>query len=164
MAPFLNDQAPVVDAEIKSKDRPRLYQNLDQTELQKVAGSSLINYGTKFETDIITGSSGLYVYTANGHKVLDWTSGQMSCLIGHGHPEIVETIKYHAEHLDHLFSGMLSPLYSALRSDSTLPFLPVSTEPCSSALAGRVMKLLLRWPKCTQVNSRSSELEQAGMA
>lgn len=33
----------------------------------------------------------------------------MSCLIGHGHPKIVETITQHAAGLDHLFSGMLSP-------------------------------------------------------
>jgi 4-aminobutyrate aminotransferase-like enzyme len=49
------------------------------------------------------------VYTADGHKILDFTSGQMSCLLGHGHPEIVETITAHAQKLDHLFSGMLSP-------------------------------------------------------
>lgn len=36
-------------------------------------------------------------------------SGQMSTLLGHGNPEIVETIHDHAKHLDHLFSGMLSP-------------------------------------------------------
>lgn len=41
--------------------------------------------------------------------MLDWTSGQMSTLIGHGNPEIVATIQEHAQHLDHLFSGMLSP-------------------------------------------------------
>lgn len=33
----------------------------------------------------------------------------MSTLIGHGNPEIVETIHNHAKNLDHLFSGMLSP-------------------------------------------------------
>jgi 4-aminobutyrate aminotransferase-like enzyme len=33
----------------------------------------------------------------------------MSTLIGHGHPEVVEVIKDHAKHLDHLFSGMISP-------------------------------------------------------
>ena len=33
----------------------------------------------------------------------------MSCLIGHGNPEIVESIRAHAQNLDHLFSGMLSP-------------------------------------------------------
>ena len=35
--------------------------------------------------------------------------GQMSCLIGHGNLEIVETIRDYAANLDHLFSGMLSP-------------------------------------------------------
>jgi 4-aminobutyrate aminotransferase-like enzyme len=33
----------------------------------------------------------------------------MSTLIGHGHPEVVKVISSHAQHLDHLFSGMLSP-------------------------------------------------------
>lgn len=33
----------------------------------------------------------------------------MSTLIGHGHPEVVKTIHDHAQHLDHLFSGMISP-------------------------------------------------------
>ena len=33
----------------------------------------------------------------------------MSTLIGHGHPEIVKVINDHAKHLDHLFSGMISP-------------------------------------------------------
>jgi 4-aminobutyrate aminotransferase-like enzyme len=33
----------------------------------------------------------------------------MSTLIGHGHPEIVKVIHEHAQHPDHLFSGMISP-------------------------------------------------------
>lgn len=41
--------------------------------------------------------------------MLDWTSGQMSCLIRHGHPEIIETITRHAASLDHLFGGIISP-------------------------------------------------------
>jgi len=41
--------------------------------------------------------------------MLKFTSGQMSTLIGHGHPEVVKTISDHARHLDHLFSGMISP-------------------------------------------------------
>ncbi|KAL2357707.1 dialkylglycine decarboxylase [Cryomyces antarcticus] len=73
------------------------------------ANSCLLNYGTKFNPDIIVRTHDIFVYTASGRKILDWTSGQMSCLIGHGHPEIVETIREHAANLDHLFSGMLSP-------------------------------------------------------
>ena len=33
----------------------------------------------------------------------------MSCLIGHGHPEVVEVIQTHAANLDHVFSGMITP-------------------------------------------------------
>jgi 4-aminobutyrate aminotransferase-like enzyme len=85
------------------------YQNSDTAALKADASSSLLNFGTSFHPEIITRAKGLYVYDSNGHAMLDWTSGQMSCLLGHGHPEIVETIHEHAQHLDHLFSGMLSP-------------------------------------------------------
>ena len=88
---------------------PNLYPSYDQDAAQTIISNNLINYGTKFEPDIITAACGLYVYTASGHKVLDWTSGQMSCLIGHGNPEVVKAIADHAASLDHLFSGMLSP-------------------------------------------------------
>lgn len=33
----------------------------------------------------------------------------MSTLIGHGHPEVVKIVNDHVQHLDHLFSGMISP-------------------------------------------------------
>ena len=59
--------------------------------------------------DVIIQANGLYLKTASGKQVMDWTSGQMSCLLGHGHPEIVETIQAHAAELDHLFTGMVSP-------------------------------------------------------
>ncbi|OAQ73694.1 2,2-dialkylglycine decarboxylase [Pochonia chlamydosporia 170] len=98
-------------AAVFSKDDtpPTLYQNVDEKELKAKSKKHLLDYGSKFEDDIITGSHGLYIYTASGHKVLDWTSGQMSCLLGHGHPEIVKVITDHAMQLDHLFSGMVSP-------------------------------------------------------
>lgn len=86
-----------------------LYTNPDQNDLQTKTDRYLLNFGTKFNQDIICASKGLYVYTASGHKILDWTSGQMSCLLGHGNPEIVQVISDHAASLDHLFSGMVSP-------------------------------------------------------
>ncbi|KAL0068403.1 hypothetical protein AAF712_004481 [Marasmius tenuissimus] len=88
---------------------PSLYQTIDDADLQKKSAQYLLHYGTNFSKDIIIGSKGLYVYTSSGHKILDFTSGQMSCLLGHGHPEIVKTISEHAANLDHLFSGMISP-------------------------------------------------------
>lgn len=88
---------------------PTLYDGVNEKELREKSKAHLANYGTTFHDDVIVGSRGMYIYTASGHKILDWTSGQMSCLLGHGHPEIVKTIADHAMYLDHLFSGMVSP-------------------------------------------------------
>lgn len=125
--------APMIEDDIQSSpDQPNttsvkkvstLLADNDQTHLQDIASRCLINYGTSFEKDIVVRSSGLYVYNVAGHRILDWTSGQMSCLVGHGHPEVVKTISDHAANLDHLFSGMLSPpvLRLADRLTSVLP-------------------------------------------
>jgi len=106
----LNGGNPATDAVPKDTETiVSLYPNTNQDELQKKASQYLVNFGTKFSPDIIVGSKGLYVYTASGRRILDWTSGQMACLLGHGHPKIVSVIASHAEKLDHLFSGMVSP-------------------------------------------------------
>ncbi|KGO75826.1 Pyridoxal phosphate-dependent transferase, major region, subdomain 2 [Penicillium italicum] len=103
------EESKVAGTPPKNSDSPVLYSDVNQEELQAKTSEYLLNYGTKFNKDVICGSRGLYVYTASGHKVLDFTSGQMSCLLGHGNPEIVQTITDHAASLDHLFSGMVSP-------------------------------------------------------
>lgn len=86
-----------------------IYSDAEIEILKTDADSSLLNYGTAFNEEIITRASGVFIYTSNNRPILDWTSGQMSCLIGHGNPEVVETITNHAIYLDHLFSGMISP-------------------------------------------------------
>lgn len=86
-----------------------MYHGVDQTTLMETGSNTLIRFGGSFAPDMIVGAKGVYIYAADGRKILDFTSGQMSCLIGHGHPEIVQTITEHAAGLDHLFSGMLSP-------------------------------------------------------
>jgi 4-aminobutyrate aminotransferase-like enzyme len=87
----------------------RLYSEVNTEALQSYASNSLIQAGSSFHQEIITRASGSFIYTSTGRQILDWTSGQMSCLIGHGNPEIVQTITDHAANLDHLFSGMISP-------------------------------------------------------
>jgi 4-aminobutyrate aminotransferase-like enzyme len=86
-----------------------MYADVDQAAMLQAGKETLIRFGGNFSQNIIVGAQGIYIYTADGRKILDFTSGQMSCLIGHGHPEIVDTISRHAAGLDHLFSGMLSP-------------------------------------------------------
>ncbi|RFU32815.1 hypothetical protein B7463_g3491, partial [Scytalidium lignicola] len=96
---------------------------LDNESLYSAAKQNLLVFGSSFNPDVIIKTSGVYLYTASGKKILDWTSGQMSCLIGHGHPEIVQTVAEHAASLDHLYSGMLSPpvIRLAKKLTSVLP-------------------------------------------
>jgi 2,2-dialkylglycine decarboxylase (pyruvate) len=68
----------------------------------------LVRYGPPFTPMIIERAEGSFVYDADGRAILDFTSGQMSSLLGHGHPEIAAVVAEHAATLDHLFSGMLS--------------------------------------------------------
>lgn len=53
-------------------------------------------------------AEGSWLYDSSGRRVLDFTSGQMSSVLGHAHPELVETVHSAAGRLDHLFSMMLS--------------------------------------------------------
>lgn len=62
-----------------------------------------------FTPEIIERAAGSYVYTDTGRRILDFTSGQMSGILGHSHPEVVATVQREIAALDHLFSGMLSP-------------------------------------------------------
>ncbi|KAH3670382.1 hypothetical protein OGAPHI_000897 [Ogataea philodendri] len=82
---------------------------LTSSDFWQKADSTLLNFGGTFVREIIVGSKGLYVYTNEGKKILDFTSGQMSCLIGHCNEEIGEVISNYAYNLDHIFSGMLCP-------------------------------------------------------
>ena len=63
------------------------------------------------------------VFTEDGRELLDFTSGQMSAILGHSHPEIVATVREQVGRLDHLYSGMLSrPVIDlARRLAATLP-------------------------------------------
>jgi 2,2-dialkylglycine decarboxylase (pyruvate) len=72
------------------------------------ARKHLIRYGPAFEDLIIERAEGSYVYDADGRPILDFTSGQMSAVLGHAHPDIVATVRGQMDKVDHLFSGMLS--------------------------------------------------------
>jgi 2,2-dialkylglycine decarboxylase (pyruvate) len=84
---------------MSSNDDPRFWQR---------AQRHLVRYGGTFEPLIIEGAQGCFVYDADGRGILDFTSGQMSALLGHSHPDIVEVVSSQVRTLDHLFSGMLS--------------------------------------------------------
>ena len=80
----------------------------DDPTFWRNARQHLVRYGGTFEPMIIERAKGSFVYDADGRAILDFTSGQMSAVLGHSHPEIVSVIGEYAGKLDHLFSGMLS--------------------------------------------------------
>ena len=76
-----------------------------------------------FTPEIVESAEGSFYRTADGRRILDLTSGQMSSILGHSHPEIVATVRDRICVLDHTFSGMLSrPVVDlARRLAGTLP-------------------------------------------
>ena len=72
------------------------------------AEQHVVRYGASFVPRIIQRAKGSYVYDETGTAILDFTSGQMSSVLGHSHPDIVATVSAAAATLDHLYSGMLS--------------------------------------------------------
>src|SRR5262245_63132700 len=68
----------------------------------------LVRYGPTFLPFVAERAAGAFVEDAGGRRVLDFTSGQMSSILGHSHPEIVAVVNEMIGRLDHLFSGMLS--------------------------------------------------------
>ena len=78
------------------------------------AHRSLIRYGGSFSAFVADRAEGSFIYDRDGRRVLDFTSGQMSAILGHSHPAIVETVRQAVGTLDHLFSGMLSEPVVAL--------------------------------------------------
>jgi 2,2-dialkylglycine decarboxylase (pyruvate) len=68
----------------------------------------MLRYGGAFVPFVPVRAEGAFLYDAAGRRVLDFTSGQMSAILGHSHPEIVATVRDTVGRLDHLFSSMLS--------------------------------------------------------
>ncbi|MER5936907.1 aspartate aminotransferase family protein [Streptomyces sp. NPDC001928] len=83
----------------------------------------LVRYGPAFTPRIIESAKGVYVHDSDGAAILDFTSGQMSAVLGHAHPDIVRAVSQSVASLDHLYSGMLSrPVVDlAKRLAATLP-------------------------------------------
>ncbi len=72
------------------------------------ADRHMMKFGGDFVPFVPVRAEGSFVFDAAGHRVLDFTSGQMSAILGHCHPEIVATVRDAVGRLDHLFSSMLS--------------------------------------------------------
>src|SRR5260370_37144580 len=72
------------------------------------ARAHLVRYGGAFSPLIAESAAGNFFSDADGRKILDFTSGQMSAILGHSHPEIVAVARRWIGELDHLYSTILS--------------------------------------------------------
>ena len=97
IGPWTSGGAERLDAQVADRE---------QAAEGEAAGGEAV--GGTFEPMIIERAQGSFVYDADGRAILDFTSGQMSAVLGHSHPDIVAVVNEYAGKLDHLFSGMLS--------------------------------------------------------
>jgi 2,2-dialkylglycine decarboxylase (pyruvate) len=116
------------------------------------ANRHLLHYGGDFVPFVPERAEGAFLYDGRGRRVLDFTSGQMSAVLGHSHPEIVATVRDAVGRLDHLFSCMVSaPVVDLAEALAELvPDLPrvmlLSTGGEANEAAIRLAKLVTgRW-------------------
>jgi len=107
----------------------------------------VFRYGGDFAEQRIARAEGSYIYDAEGREILDFTSGQMSGILGHGHPEIVAVVRETIARLDHLHSGFLSDpvvdfadALTAMLPDGLDRVLPLSTGGEANEAALRIAK------------------------
>jgi len=74
----------------------------------------LIRYAGSFAPFLVARANGAWVETADGRRVLDFTSGQICSTLGHNHPRIVAAIRGALNEVVHLNSWMLSEPVLAL--------------------------------------------------
>jgi 2,2-dialkylglycine decarboxylase (pyruvate) len=98
---------------------------------------------------IAEGAAGNFFTDADGRKILDFTSGQMSAILGHNRPEIVSVARHWIGELDHPYSTILSrpvvdlaALIAKISPGTLNRVLHVSTGGESNEAALRMAKLV----------------------
>ena len=92
---------------MSSRERETQSRNADPQFWER-ARRHLIRYGGTFSPVLAERAEGSFVIDADGRRILDLASGQMSSILGHSHPEIVDTVRESIGTLDHLYSTILS--------------------------------------------------------
>ncbi len=112
------------------------------------ADHHVFRYGGEFADLLIEHAEGACLYDRDDRAILDFTSGQMSAILGHSHPEIVATVREAVGALDHLHSSFLSTpviefaeALAAILPPSLSAVLPLSTGGESNEAALKIAKL-----------------------
>ncbi|MBV8187103.1 MAG: aspartate aminotransferase family protein [Alphaproteobacteria bacterium] len=121
----------------------------DDGEFWTKARAHLVRYGGAFSPLIAESAAGNWFTDADGRRILDFTSGQMSAILGHSHPEIVAVARRWVGELDHLYSTVLSrpvvelaALIAEIAPGALQRVLLVSTGGESNEAALRMAKLV----------------------
>ncbi len=89
--------------------------------------SRLFRYTRDFAPFVVERAQGSWVWTTDGRKILDFTSGQICSTLGHNHPRIVGAISRSLGTVIHLNSWMLSTPVLAL-AERLVSLLPAPLE------------------------------------
>lgn len=81
---------------------------MGSTDFFSRANQYLMSTGVPYSPTVITKAQGTRLYDDRNRQILDFTSGQMSSLLGHSHPEIVSVVQKHVAELDHLLCNMIT--------------------------------------------------------
>ncbi|MCZ6843457.1 MAG: aspartate aminotransferase family protein [SAR324 cluster bacterium] len=96
-------------------------------DLRAAARRHLIRYGGDFLPPVIAEAKGAYMYDREGRAILDFSSGQMCAILGHGHPAITRALESATREVVHLFSNLLSPAVIEL-AEALAALLPPSLQ------------------------------------
>ena len=92
--------------------------------------------GWRFEPRIVfEGGEGIELIDVDGNRYFDMSSGMMSMVLGHQHPELVETIRENAEKLTHQASWYTNP-WSIEYAELLAGTLPEGLEVTNFAVTG----------------------------
>lgn len=112
------------------------------------ADKYLMATGVPFSSVIITKASGTRLHDAPNKRILEFTSGQMSSLLGHSHPEIVEVVRRYMGELDHFLSNMITQHVIDL-AERLARFLPAPLEKSFFLNTGsEVTEAAIKMTKC----------------
>ena len=120
------------------------------------ASAHLVRYGGAFAPVIAESAAGNWFTDADGRRILDFTSGQMSAILGHSHPEIVAVARHYVGELDHLYSTILSRPVVELAALIAEISPGRSTACCWSRPAASPTRRRCAWPSWSPAGTRSS--------
>ena len=106
-----NRSAPLPRRSVTAMNAPARADLADSQSFWRSADRHLVRYSGAggFTHEIIESAAGSFLTTADGRRILDFTSGQMSAILGHSHPEIVATVRERIGSLDHLLQRHAQP-------------------------------------------------------